>query len=279
MGGVAGLPVCVSNWLIAGVRPAPLGNENMTASPSGAFPPPAQAFSTSRPTSSSSSKTLCELIGRPELMRDPPLWPEREGRKRHRDELRSGDRNTRLAARPGRRMVGADEPAGGACGRGARRAVRCWSIRRSPRASCCRRSTMCRTVDKEVSVVRSGFRLGRAANPANRPVAAARRSAPTRGVFSASSAIRNRKIESPGASPKRSENQRRWLRMSAGHAHCETPGPGIPAISEIADPDSLHAIHLVGAEDPSVVIFEGRSGRWANPRRDGHRPRSTVEIR
>src|SRR5262245_12746065 len=27
----------VSNWLIAGVRPQPMGNENMTASPSGAF--------------------------------------------------------------------------------------------------------------------------------------------------------------------------------------------------------------------------------------------------
>ena len=27
----------VSNWLIAGVRPEPLGNENMTASPSGTF--------------------------------------------------------------------------------------------------------------------------------------------------------------------------------------------------------------------------------------------------
>jgi CoA:oxalate CoA-transferase len=27
----------VSNWLIAGVRPAPMGNENMTASPSGTF--------------------------------------------------------------------------------------------------------------------------------------------------------------------------------------------------------------------------------------------------
>src|SRR5262245_63003740 len=27
----------VSNWLIAGVRPEPMGNENMTASPSGTF--------------------------------------------------------------------------------------------------------------------------------------------------------------------------------------------------------------------------------------------------
>ena len=27
----------VSNWLIAGVRPTPMGNENMTAAPSGAF--------------------------------------------------------------------------------------------------------------------------------------------------------------------------------------------------------------------------------------------------
>src|SRR5882672_4635260 len=76
----------VSNWLIAGVRPAPLGNENMTASPSGAFRTGAGLLNIAA-NQQQQFETLCELIGRPELMRDP-RFAGREDRKRHRFELR-----------------------------------------------------------------------------------------------------------------------------------------------------------------------------------------------
>src|SRR6187401_1887436 len=58
----------VSNWLIAGVRPQPMGNENMAASPQRQF------------------ETLCALIGRPKLAADP-RFAGREDRKSHRAEL------------------------------------------------------------------------------------------------------------------------------------------------------------------------------------------------
>ena len=56
----------VSNWLIAGVRPEPLGNENMTASPSGAFRT-GKGLLNIAANQQQQFETLCRLIGRPEL--------------------------------------------------------------------------------------------------------------------------------------------------------------------------------------------------------------------
>ena len=76
----------VSNWLIAGVRPVPLGNENMTASPSGTFRTGAGLLNIAA-NQQQQFETLCALIGRTELARDP-RFAGREDRKRHRSELR-----------------------------------------------------------------------------------------------------------------------------------------------------------------------------------------------
>jgi CoA:oxalate CoA-transferase len=75
----------VSNWLIAGVRPQPLGNENMTASPSGTFRTGAGLLNIAA-NQQQQFEALCKLIGRPELATDP-RFAGREDRKRHRAEL------------------------------------------------------------------------------------------------------------------------------------------------------------------------------------------------
>jgi len=75
----------VSNWLIAGVRPQPLGNENMTAAPSGAFRTGSGLLNIAA-NQQQQFETLCRLIGRPELAADP-RFADREERKRRRGEL------------------------------------------------------------------------------------------------------------------------------------------------------------------------------------------------
>jgi CoA:oxalate CoA-transferase len=75
----------VSNWTIAGVRPEPQGNENFTASPSGAFRT-ASGLLNIAANQQRQFETLCRLLGRPELASDP-RFAERESRKRHRLEL------------------------------------------------------------------------------------------------------------------------------------------------------------------------------------------------
>ena len=75
----------VSNWLIAGVRPGPIGNQNMTASPSGAFRTKTSLLNIAA-NRQQQFEALCEVIGRPDLARDP-RFVDREDRKRHRDAL------------------------------------------------------------------------------------------------------------------------------------------------------------------------------------------------
>jgi crotonobetainyl-CoA:carnitine CoA-transferase CaiB-like acyl-CoA transferase len=86
----------VSNWLIAGERPQPMGNENMTASPSGAFRT-GQGLLNIAANQQQQFETLCRLIGREALASDP-RFADREERKRRRHELR-GEIEQALAAR------------------------------------------------------------------------------------------------------------------------------------------------------------------------------------
>jgi CoA:oxalate CoA-transferase len=76
----------VSNWLIAGVRPQPLGNENMTAAPSGAFRT-GKGLLNIAANQQQQFEALCRLIERPGLSSDP-RFAGREDRKRHRFELK-----------------------------------------------------------------------------------------------------------------------------------------------------------------------------------------------
>ena len=60
----------VSNWLIAGVKPEPLGNENMTASPSGTFKT-GKGLLNIAANKQEQFEILCEVIGRKELVINP----------------------------------------------------------------------------------------------------------------------------------------------------------------------------------------------------------------
>jgi CoA:oxalate CoA-transferase len=75
----------VSNWLIAGERPQAMGNENMTASPSGTFRTGAGLLNIAA-NQQQQFEVLCRLLDRPELARDP-RFAGRDDRKRHRAEL------------------------------------------------------------------------------------------------------------------------------------------------------------------------------------------------
>ena len=76
----------VSNLLIGGVAPEPVGNENMTASPSGAFRTRDGLINIAA-NSQAEYVRLCELIGRADLAIDA-RYADREERMRRRPELR-----------------------------------------------------------------------------------------------------------------------------------------------------------------------------------------------
>lgn len=75
----------VSNYLLAGVEPRPMGNENMTAAPSGAFRT-ADGLLNIAANKQEQFETLCGLVGRAELTQDP-RFREREARKKNRAAL------------------------------------------------------------------------------------------------------------------------------------------------------------------------------------------------
>jgi crotonobetainyl-CoA:carnitine CoA-transferase CaiB-like acyl-CoA transferase len=87
----------VSNWLVAGARPQPMGNENVTASPSGTFAT-GDGLLNIAANKQEQFETLCRLVGRPALAADPH-YADREGRKAHRYELKR-ELEDALAARP-----------------------------------------------------------------------------------------------------------------------------------------------------------------------------------
>jgi crotonobetainyl-CoA:carnitine CoA-transferase CaiB-like acyl-CoA transferase len=88
----------VSNYLITGVAPEPTGDQNATAAPSGTFDT-AQGPLNIAANQQKQFVTLCDLVGRPDLV-DDPRFADREARKRHREEL-----NTELNAALRRRTA------------------------------------------------------------------------------------------------------------------------------------------------------------------------------
>jgi CoA:oxalate CoA-transferase len=75
----------VSNWLIVGVRPEPMGNENMTACPSGTLRT-GDGLLNIAANKQEQFETLCRLIGREDLKTDPQ-FAGREDRKLNRFAL------------------------------------------------------------------------------------------------------------------------------------------------------------------------------------------------
>ncbi|BBH70237.1 CoA transferase [Actinoplanes sp. OR16] len=101
-----------SNYLVSGVTPEPMGDQNATAAPSGTF------HAADGPINIAANRqtqfeTLCRLIDRPDLAVDE-RYADREARKRHRAAL-NDEINTALGRRPAleweRLLAGAGVPA------------------------------------------------------------------------------------------------------------------------------------------------------------------------
>jgi crotonobetainyl-CoA:carnitine CoA-transferase CaiB-like acyl-CoA transferase len=145
----------VSNWLTAGVRPEPLGNDNMTASPSGTFRT-GKGLLNIAANQQQQFETLCRLIGRPELVADP-RFAGREERKHHRAEL-TGEIEQALAARPAVEWAGLMNGSGVPAGE----VLDVPAVLEHPQIverRLLHSFSGVPGVDKDVSVVRSGFRL------------------------------------------------------------------------------------------------------------------------
>jgi crotonobetainyl-CoA:carnitine CoA-transferase CaiB-like acyl-CoA transferase len=87
----------VSNYLVCGVPPEPMGDQNATAAPSGTFE------AADGPLNIAANRqeqfvTLCDLLDRPDLL-DDPRFAEREARLRFRAEL-NRELNKSLGSRP-----------------------------------------------------------------------------------------------------------------------------------------------------------------------------------
>ncbi|PVX83098.1 CaiB/BaiF CoA transferase family protein [Paraburkholderia unamae] len=77
----------VSNYLNAGVEPAPMGNENFTAAPSGTFRTGSGLLNIAA-NETRQFDSLCDVIGRPDLPRDE-RFAARHTRKQYRAELKA----------------------------------------------------------------------------------------------------------------------------------------------------------------------------------------------
>jgi crotonobetainyl-CoA:carnitine CoA-transferase CaiB-like acyl-CoA transferase len=87
----------VSNYLVSGAAPRPMGDQNATAAPSGTF------HAADGPLNIAANRqtqfeTLCRLTGHPEWLTDP-RFADREARKQHRDAL-TVELDAALATRP-----------------------------------------------------------------------------------------------------------------------------------------------------------------------------------
>jgi CoA:oxalate CoA-transferase len=145
----------VSNWLIAGVKPEPMGNENVTASPSGTFRT-GEGLLNIAANKQEQFETLCALIGRDELATDP-RFAGREDRKRRRLELRA-EIELSLAARSAQDWSALLNKNGVPAGE----VLDVPSVLEHPQIKerrLLRRFESVPGVGRPVSVVRSGFRL------------------------------------------------------------------------------------------------------------------------
>ena len=146
----------VSNWLIAGVRPQALGNENMTASPSGAFRT-GQGLLNIAANQQQQFETLCRLIGRPALAADP-RFAARQDRLQNRYALRDEIEMAlagKSASEWSRLMNDSGVPAG--------EVLDVPQVLQHPQVverGLLRTFDDVAQVDRAVSVVRAGFRLG-----------------------------------------------------------------------------------------------------------------------
>jgi crotonobetainyl-CoA:carnitine CoA-transferase CaiB-like acyl-CoA transferase len=145
----------VSNWLIAGVQPTPMGNENMSAAPSGAFRT-GRGLLNIAANKQEQFGILCRLVGREDLIGDG-RFADREDRKLNRYELKT-EIEEALARRPATDWAAELNAHGVPAGEVLSvpevldhpQVIERGLIKRFPNAP---------GVDREVAVVRAGFRL------------------------------------------------------------------------------------------------------------------------
>jgi formyl-CoA transferase len=77
----------VSNYLVAGREPQPMGNDNVTASPSGAFRT-GDGLINIAANKQEQFEAVCRVVGRPEWISDP-RFADRHGRLQHRAGLKA----------------------------------------------------------------------------------------------------------------------------------------------------------------------------------------------
>ncbi|SNR54522.1 CaiB/BaiF CoA transferase family protein [Actinomadura mexicana] len=96
---VSAMGWAISNYLVSGVPPEPMGTQNATAAPSGTFEAADGPLNIAA-NRQRQFETLCALIDRRDLLGDP-RFTDREQRKLHRDEL-TGELNLALRRRTAR---------------------------------------------------------------------------------------------------------------------------------------------------------------------------------
>ena len=144
-----------SNWLTAGVEPQPMGNENMTAAPSGAFRSGSGLINIAA-NEQVQFEALVREIGRPELAGDP-RFGGREERKRHRAALKA-EIEVALAARTAADWAAVLSKAGVPAGE----VLTVPEILEHPQVTeraLLKRFDPCPGVGRPVTVARAGFRM------------------------------------------------------------------------------------------------------------------------
>src|SRR5262245_12263854 len=145
----------VSNWLIAGMYPEPLGNENMTASPSGTFKTGKGLLNIAANQQEQFEK-LCELLGRSDLATDA-RFVDRDDRKKLRFELKA-EIESALSARSAKEWSVLFNQ----CGIPAGEVLSIPEILEHEQITdrdFIKKFPTAPNVDREIAVVRSGFRL------------------------------------------------------------------------------------------------------------------------
>ena len=145
----------VSNFLIAGQTPVPMGNENFTASPSAAFAT-GNGLLNIAANKQEQFELLCDLVGREDLKEDP-RFKEREERKSRRYELKP-ELESALAAKPAAEWEEILNKAGVPAGRvlSVPEALDSPQIRHR---DLLRHFANVPGIDRDISVVKSGFKL------------------------------------------------------------------------------------------------------------------------
>jgi crotonobetainyl-CoA:carnitine CoA-transferase CaiB-like acyl-CoA transferase len=147
----------VSNWLIAGVRPTPMGNENVSAAPSGAFRT-GRGLLNIAANQQAQFERLCRLVGRDELIADA-RFADREDRKKNRYELKT-ELEQALLARPAAEWAAELNAQGVPAGE----VLSVPEVLEHPQViarDLIRRFPGAPGLEREIAVVRAGFRLGR----------------------------------------------------------------------------------------------------------------------